>query len=101
MIFIINIPIWYICKDILFKDMEKHDIQTEYRRFCAVLRKVRRDKKINQVDLAGRIGKPQSFISKVELGERRLDYIELKCICKAIGITISEFEKAYNNYRDS
>jgi predicted transcriptional regulator len=93
-----NIPIWYIRQDILFRNMEKHNLQTEYRRFCAVLRKIRRDKKINQVDLAGRIGKPQSFISKVELGERRLDYIELKCICEAIGITISEFEKAYNKY---
>jgi transcriptional regulator with XRE-family HTH domain len=41
---------------------------------------------LTQQDLAGRLGRPQSFVSKVELGERRLDVIEFLELCRAIGV---------------
>lgn len=41
---------------------------------------------MTQVDLAKRLGRPQSFISKYEKGERRLDVIEFISICDALGV---------------
>ena len=46
----------------------------------------RRDAGLRQVDLAGRLGKPQSFVSKMERGERRLDVVELIVVARAIGV---------------
>jgi len=50
-----------------------------------------------------RLKAPQSFISKIESGERRIDLIELREICIALGSNpkefISEFEKVLNESR--
>ena len=40
---------------------------------------------VTQVELADRLGKPQSFVSKVERGERRLDVIEFCQFAEALG----------------
>ena len=37
-----------------------------------------------QADVAGRLGRPQSFVSKYESGERRLDVVEFLEVCAAI-----------------
>ena len=44
----------------------------------------RRTAGIRQVELAERLGKPQSFISKVERRERRIDVVEFIIIARAI-----------------
>ena len=41
---------------------------------------------MTQAQLAARLGRPQSFISKVETGERRLDVIEFLQLAKALKI---------------
>lgn len=41
---------------------------------------------LSQADLANRLGKPPSFVAKFELGERRLDVIELLVILKVLGV---------------
>ncbi|HMD75760.1 MAG TPA: helix-turn-helix transcriptional regulator [Terracidiphilus sp.] len=41
---------------------------------------------LTQVGLADRLGRPQSFVSKYERGERRLDVIEFCEVCHALGI---------------
>lgn len=46
---------------------------------------------MRQSDLAALLGKPQSFVSKYESGERRLDILELRHVCRAIGIELSVF----------
>lgn len=39
-----------------------------------------------QTELADRLGQPQSFVSKFERGERRLDVVELIIIARALGV---------------
>lgn len=43
---------------------------------------------LTQVQLAARLGQPQSFVSKVESGARRLDVVELIAFCASVGITV-------------
>jgi transcriptional regulator with XRE-family HTH domain len=45
---------------------------------------------MTQVDLAERLEKPQSFVAKVESGERRLDVVELIYICNSIQMDPTE-----------
>lgn len=44
---------------------------------------------LGQADIARRLSRPQSFVSKYEAGERRLDVIELREVCDALGIGLS------------
>ena len=48
-----------------------------YRRFLTRLRRAREDAGLRQVEVANRLGRPQSYVSKCESGERRVDVIEL------------------------
>lgn len=45
----------------------------------------RREARLTQVALAERLGRPQSFIAKIENGERRLDVVEFVALVEAIG----------------
>lgn len=45
----------------------------------------RKERGISQCDLAARLGRPQSFVSKFESGERRLDVVEFLEVCQALG----------------
>jgi transcriptional regulator with XRE-family HTH domain len=56
-----------------------------------VLREARRQAGLRQEDLAARLSRPQSFVSKVESGERRLDVIETRAVCAALGLSLGEF----------
>jgi transcriptional regulator with XRE-family HTH domain len=64
-----------------------------YGELLRVLVTARRDAGLRQVDLAARLGKPQSFVSKVERGERRLDIVELIVVLRAIGADEMAFLK--------
>ena len=48
-----------------------------YQRFLAILRKAREEAGMTQVQVAKRLKRHQSFVSKSETGERRVDVIEL------------------------
>lgn len=56
-----------------------------------LLRQIRREANLSQAEVAQRLGLPQSFVSKYELGERRLDVLEIRQICKAVGISLEDF----------
>lgn len=71
--------------------MEKSIFTTHQRKLQALLREVRRKAGLRQSDLAKRLGQPQSFVSKYESGERRLDVLELRQICKAVDISLADF----------
>ena len=61
-----------------------HNVRTQALR--GRLREVREAADLTQMDLARAIGKPQSFVSKYETGERRLDVIEFAELCSALGV---------------
>ena len=60
-----------------------------------LLRQWRVNANLRQQDVAERIGKPQPFVSKYESGERRLDLVELRLICKAMDISLEEFVRRF------
>ena len=59
--------------------------------FSSLLRAARERKRLTQTDLANRLGRPQSFVAKVERGERRLDVIEFEQVADALGIPAIPF----------
>jgi transcriptional regulator with XRE-family HTH domain len=71
--------------------VEKSIYSEEYQQLCALLRTLRRETGLTQVEVAARLDVPQSFVSKYESGERRLDVIELRHVPEAIGTTLERF----------
>jgi len=66
-----------------------------YADLCNLLRKLRKEAEMRQVDLAAKLNQPQSFVSKYESGERRLDVVEVEAICQAIGISLATFARRF------
>jgi transcriptional regulator with XRE-family HTH domain len=58
-----------------------------------LLRELRAEAELTQTELAARIEKDQTFVSKYESGERRLDVLEIREICLALGLTFEEFAR--------
>ena len=71
--------------------LEKSIYTGEYSTVIRLLRQAREDVGLTQVDLAKRLGQTQSFVSKFERGDRRLDIIQLRTILSHLGLTLSEF----------
>lgn len=66
--------------------MPRMAINKRYKIFENALARARHEKGLTQADVAARLGKPQSFVSKYESGERRLDVIEFIEVCEALKI---------------
>ncbi|ELW2862246.1 helix-turn-helix transcriptional regulator [Salmonella enterica] len=66
----------------------------EYQLVIKLLRSVRIERGITQTQLAESLGKPQSFVAKVENGERRLDVIEFATIARLLSIDPAEILNA-------
>lgn len=67
-----------------------------YKRLRELLVDARRDASLTQVELSLRLKRPQSFVSKYERGERRLDVIEFGEVARALGIDpIGILDKLY------
>jgi len=62
----------------------------EYALFRELLREMRLRNGLTQTALAQTLGVPQSFVSKYESGERRLDFIETMRVCEAMGIPFDQ-----------
>ena len=65
--------------------------QNAYKNFLARLIEARTQAGLTQVDVAKRLGKAHSFISKCELGERRVDFVELQQLAKIYNKDLSFF----------
>lgn len=74
----------------------KKSISTKEQQFLQeLLKNVRQESSLTQIDVAKRLGKHQSFVSKYENGERRLDLPELKEVCSSLGIKLVAFVKRF------
>ena len=71
--------------------MSKRSPRFEQEALVALLREIRSEAELRQVDLAKKLGQPQPFVSRYESGERRLDILELRHVCRAVGVTLQEF----------
>ncbi len=62
-----------------------------YDQFRRQLIQARKAKGLTQTTLAKKLSRPQSFVSKYERGERRLDLVEFLEVADALGIDMHEF----------
>ena len=64
-----------------------------------LLRKLLREQRVacglTQAELAARLGKPQSFVSKNESGDRGLDFVEVRDYCTGCGLTLVRFVEMF------
>lgn len=76
--------------------MSKSIFSAEAEILRALLRELRSKKGLTQAELSSALEMPQSYVSKYETGERRLDVIELREVCRPLGVTlrslVAEFE---------
>ena len=73
--------------------MRKSIHTNDYKLFLRHLRGLRDREDVMQSDLAKRLGATQSYVSKCENGERRLDVIELRNWCTALGASFPAFTR--------
>jgi transcriptional regulator with XRE-family HTH domain len=75
--------------------VEKSRQNPQYECLQTLLRALRQEAQLTQVQLADKLQQPQSFVSKYEAGERRLDVMELRQVCLALGIFLGDFVKRF------
>ncbi len=71
--------------------MEKSIYSDDYTLFLRHLTETRKKAGLTQAQLAEILGQIQSFVSKVERGERRLDVVELYSFCNALDVSLPSF----------
>jgi transcriptional regulator with XRE-family HTH domain len=73
--------------------MEKSIHSKEYKVVLQRLKAARIEADLTQVQVAKKLGHHQSYISKIESGERRIDVVELNRLAKLYGKNMSYFVK--------
>ncbi|GAB2986955.1 helix-turn-helix domain-containing protein [Amycolatopsis acidiphila] len=71
--------------------MEKSIYSAEYQQVCELLRQLRREAGLTQAQVAEALGVPQSFVSKYESGQRRLDVVELRHVATVLRVSVPAF----------
>jgi len=77
--------------------MKKSVHSKEYAILLRLLKQARERAELTQEQLADMLGVNQTFVSKSERGERRVDVIELRLICAALGINFLQFVESLEN----
>lgn len=77
--------------------MAKDSIPGHREKLQALLREIRREAGLRQIDVAERLHEHQSFVSKYESGERRLDLIELREVCQVLGIRLGDLVRRFED----
>lgn len=71
--------------------------QRDRKAFLRLLRRVRMEAKLTQAQLAKILGITQARVSKYEQGgKRRIDMLELKAVCDAIKLPLTEFARRFD-----
>jgi transcriptional regulator with XRE-family HTH domain len=73
--------------------MVKAIYSKEHRSLVERLRKARKDKGLDQRDVAKLLGVSQSYVSKIESGQRRIDIVQLKAFARIYKKDIDYFIK--------
>ncbi len=81
--------------------MDDETYRRRYGRFVVKLKAARREAGLTQGQVAQALGRPQSFVSKIESGERRVDFVELQELCQLYRKPISYFEEGTKARRAS
>lgn len=68
--------------------MDKSIHTDEYAVLLELLREARSSAGLTQTELAERLGQSQSFVTKMETGDRRLDVVQLRTVCLTLGTTL-------------
>ena len=63
----------------------------EYARFLRRLRLAREQAGLSQAETARRLGKGQAYVWKSEVGERRVDAVELRAFARVYGVSVMFF----------
>jgi transcriptional regulator with XRE-family HTH domain len=71
--------------------MEKTVYRAEYAVLLELLHQARKRAGVSQVELARRLNRTQAWVSKSEIGERRLDLLEVRDVCVALDLSFSDF----------
>jgi transcriptional regulator with XRE-family HTH domain len=77
--------------------MSRNHHQAYRRLLQSKLRDARVAAGLKQEDVARKLNQPQSFVSKYETGERRLDLAELSDICEILSISLEELVREIEN----
>lgn len=77
--------------------VKKSIYSADQEKLLALLRKKREQAHLTQVELAERLGRSQSFISKYESGELCLDLLSLRQVCHVLGVSLPAFVKEFES----
>ena len=72
--------------------LSRRNYESAYERLRLKLKETRMEAGLTQAEVARMLGRPQSFISKVETRERRVDFLELQVLAKIYGKSPSYYE---------
>ena len=67
----------------------------EWSILLVLLREVRREAGLTQIELAQRLGRTQSLVSDIESGQRRVDIVELRTLCGVLGLSLEQLVKRW------
>lgn len=84
-----------------YDQMAQSTHNLDYQLLLAVLKTARKRVGMSQVELATRLGNTQTFVSKCERGERRLDTVELIEFAEALGVSPLELIKEFLDKRSA
>ena len=61
---------------------------------------MRQEAGLRQEDVAERVERPQSYVSNVESGDKTLDFLEVRKLCSAMGLSFVDFVRRFETGRD-